>query len=128
MMAEALASGSIIQVMGPAIDVAFPAGQLPGIHTALLTTNPSLSGGEDNLVLEVAQHLGEDTVRAVAMDSTDCIARGAVVKNTGSPISMPVGPEILGRILNVVGQPVDDIGPVNTQKRLPIHREPPSYT
>src|SRR5262245_51863178 len=103
--------GKITQVIGPVVDVEFPAGKLPKILNALTVTNPSISSSKDNLVLEVAQHLGESVVRAVAMDSTDGLVRGAEVSDLGSPIQMPVGAETLGRILNVVGQPVDERGP-----------------
>src|SRR5689334_20175050 len=100
MAAEAMAHGIVTQVIGPAVDVEFPAGKLPDINTALTLSNPSINDREDNLVLEVAQHLGENTVRTVSMDTTDGLVRGMRVKNTGAPIAMPVGPEILGRILN----------------------------
>jgi F-type H+-transporting ATPase subunit beta len=119
--------GKITQVIGPVVDVEFAAGKLPRILNALTVTNPSISGAKDNLVLEVAQHLGESVVRAVAMDSTDGLVRGAEVTDLGSPIQMPVGPETLGRILNVVGQPVDDRGPVQTKRTMPIHRQPPAF-
>src|SRR5688500_2551976 len=98
------ASGQVTQVIGPVVDVEFPPGQLPELLTALRVTNRSISDVEDNLVLEVAQHLGEGTVRTVAMDSTDGLVRGQSVRSTGAPISMPVGKETLGRILNVVGE------------------------
>ncbi len=119
--------GKIAQIIGPVVDVDFPPGQLPKILNAILVTNPSISDEADNLVLEVAQHLGESTVRAVAMDSTDGLMRGMDVKDTGKPIMMPVGKECLGRILNVVGKPVDEAGPVVTAKRSPIHRDPPAF-
>jgi len=119
--------GKVSQVIGPVVDVDFPPGKLPRILNALTLWNPSLSDEKGNLVLEVAQHLGESTVRAVAMDSTDGLVRGMEVTDTGSPIMMPVGPECLGRILNVVGNPVDEAGPVNAKKRMPIHRNPPSF-
>jgi F-type H+-transporting ATPase subunit beta len=128
MVAEALANGQVTQVIGPAVDVEFPAGKLPKILTALTISNPGIDDRPDNLTLEVAQHLGENTVRTVAMDSTEGLVRGMPVKNTGAPIAMPVGPEILGRILNVVGEPVDELGKVGTKKHLPIHRAPPSFT
>jgi F-type H+-transporting ATPase subunit beta len=127
-MAEALANGQITQVVGPAVDVEFPAGQLPEIFTALTTCNPEISDEEDNLVLEVAQHLGESTVRTIAMDSSEGLVRGMPVKNTGAPIAVPVGSEVLGRITNVVGKPVDDNGPVNAKIHRPIHRAPPAFT
>ena len=119
--------GKITQVIGPVVDVEFPAGKLPNILNALLVTNPNVSNKADNLVLEVAQHLGESVVRAVAMDSTEGLVRGSPVKDTGGPIMMPVGPETLGRILNVVGQPVDEAGPVNAKKHSPIHRPAPAF-
>jgi F-type H+-transporting ATPase subunit beta len=125
-MAE-LQNGRITQVIGPVVDVSFPQGSLPAILTALRISNPSISEKDWNLTLEVAQHLGENTVRAVAMDSTDGLVRGMEVKNTNAPISMPVGKECLGRILNVVGEPVDERGPVNATKFSPIHREPPAF-
>ncbi|MEP7125480.1 MAG: F0F1 ATP synthase subunit beta, partial [Byssovorax sp.] len=122
-----MVSGKIVQVIGPVVDVEFSAGQLPKILNALKLTNPSISDQADNLVLEVAQHLGESTVRTIAMDSTDGLMRGMEVKDTGKPIMMPVGKACLGRILNVVGLPVDEAGPVNAEKYLPIHREPPAF-
>ncbi|TMQ13582.1 MAG: F0F1 ATP synthase subunit beta [Deltaproteobacteria bacterium] len=120
--------GRVVQVIGPVVDVAFDSAELPEINTALLVTNPSIDKRSDNLTVEVAQHLGEHTVRCVAMDSTDGLIRGQTVKNTGVPISMPVGPEVLGRILNVIGEPVDEAGPVTATKRSPIHRPPPKFT
>jgi len=120
--------GKIVQVIGAVVDVAFEGGQLPFIYTALLVTNPGISDKPDNLVLEVAQHLGENTVRCVAMDTADGLVRGMTVKDTGAAIKMPVGEAALGRILNVIGQPVDEGGPVLTDKYLPIHRTPPSFT
>src|SRR6185437_9766118 len=119
--------GKIAQVIGPVVDVDFPPGMLPKILNALTLTNPSISSRADNLVLEVAQHLGESTVRAIAMDSTDGLTRGTEVKDTGKPIMMPVGKETLGRILNVVGQPVDEAGPVGATKFSPIHKDPPAF-
>ncbi|HCU25956.1 MAG TPA: F0F1 ATP synthase subunit beta [Deltaproteobacteria bacterium] len=127
-MAEKLSPGKIVQVIGPVIDVQFPSGELPEIYTALLVTNPAINDQADNLVVEVAQHLGEKTVRCIAMDSTDGLVRGQEVKNTGGPIKMPVGPETLGRILNVVGAPVDEGGPVNAKRAYPIHRSAPVFT
>ena len=120
-------AGKIVQVIGPVVDVEFTAGQLPKILNALKLTNPSISAEADNLTLEVAQHLGENTVRAIAMDATDGLVRGMSVRDTGAPIAMPVGPECLGRILNVIGSPVDEKGPVNAKKTSPIHRPPPSF-
>ncbi len=125
-MAE-LQNGRVTQVIGPVVDVEFPGGELPPILSALKVSNPGISAEQWNLTLEVATHLGESTVRAVAMDSTDGLTRGMEVKNTGAPIAMPVGKECLGRILNVVGVPVDGKGPVSTKSTLPIHRPAPAF-
>jgi F-type H+-transporting ATPase subunit beta len=122
-----LASGQITQVIGPVVDVEFPPGALPELLTALRVTNRSINEQDDNLVLEVAQHLGEGTVRTVAMDTTDGLVRGQPVKNTGAPISMPVGKETLGRVLNVVGEAVDGKPPVQAKKYSPIHKPAPEF-
>ena len=119
--------GKVTQVIGPVVDVEFPAGKLPKILNALTCSNASISDEKDNLVLEVAQHLGESVVRAVAMDSTEGLVRGTPVADTGRPIQMPVGPETLGRILNVVGLPVDEGGPVRAKRYSPIHRPAPAF-
>ncbi len=119
--------GKIIQVMGPVIDVEFAEGDLPSIFSALQITNPAIDDREDNLVVEVALHLGDNVVRTIAMDITDGLVRGMKVKNTGNPIMMPTGDPILGRILNVVGRPVDGLGPVNATEFLPIHRHAPEF-
>jgi F-type H+-transporting ATPase subunit beta len=119
-------NGRITQVIGPVVDVEFPPGGLPDIYTALSITNPGIDARQDNLVIEVSQHLGENTARCISMDSTDGLVRGMAVKNLGAPISMPVGKEVLGRILNVVGEPVDERGPVAAVKKLPIHRAAPT--
>jgi F-type H+-transporting ATPase subunit beta len=121
------ANGTITQVIGPVVDVEFAPGQLPQIQDALTVSNPSINDQADNLVLEVAQHLGESSVRAIAMDSTDGLVRGMEARGTGKPIMMPIGKEVLGRILNVVGRPVDEAGPVNAKKFAPIHRPPPRF-
>ncbi len=120
--------GRVVQVIGPVVDVAFDSAELPEINTALLATNPAIDKEEDNLTIEVAQHLGEHMVRCVAMDTTDGLVRGQAVKNTGAPISVPVGAGVLGRILNVIGKPVDEAGPVKSDKRSPIHRSAPKFT
>jgi F-type H+-transporting ATPase subunit beta len=120
--------GRVVQVIGPVVDVAFDSAELPEINTALLLSNPSIDKREDNLTVEVAQHLGEHMVRCVAMDTTDGLVRGQAVKNTNAPISVPVGAEVLGRIMNVVGEPVDEMGPVGAKKRSPIHRSAPKFT
>ncbi len=120
--------GKVTQVMGPVVDVEFEQGQLPKILTALSITNPTINDDEDNLVIEVAQHLGDNVVRTIAMDVTDGLVRGMAVKDTGSPIMMPVGEASLGRVLNVVGRPVDGLGPVSQEKMMPIHRPAPLFT
>ncbi|MFO8091037.1 MAG: F0F1 ATP synthase subunit beta [Desulfatiglandaceae bacterium] len=119
--------GRIMQVIGPVVDVEFPDGDLPKILTALLITNPAIDETEDNLVVEVAQHLGDNVVRCIAMDVTDGLVRGGKVKNTGNPIMMPVGNPTLGRVLNVVGKPVDGLGPVECEEYYPIHRHAPDF-
>ena len=121
------ANGFITQVIGPVVDVEFPEGPLPEILTAITVTNPGIDDTQDNLVLEVAQHVGESTVRAIAMDSTDGLVRGFEVRNTGAPIQVPVGNATLGRILNVIGQPVDEAGPVDAEISWPIHRPAPPF-
>ncbi len=120
--------GRIVQVIGNVVDVEFEEGKLPPILTALLVSNPGLSDEEDNLVLEVAQHLGDNVVRTIAMDLTDGLVRGMPVKDTGKPIQMPVGKKVLGRVLNVVGRPVDGLGPVDADEYMPIHRSAPTFT
>ncbi len=119
--------GRVTQVLGPVVDVEFPSGSLPEVYTALKLSNPGISSQPDNLTVEVAQHLGENTVRCIAMDTTDGLSRGLPVKSTGSPIQVPVGKETLGRILNVVGDPVDERGPIRATKYFPIHRAPPLF-
>ncbi|PJA22276.1 MAG: F0F1 ATP synthase subunit beta, partial [Deltaproteobacteria bacterium CG_4_10_14_0_2_um_filter_43_8] len=121
------AMGKITQVIGPAVDVRFEEGFLPEIDSALKVSNPSINEKPWNLTLEVALQMGENTVRCIAMDSTEGLVRGADVVNTKAPIMMPVGKEVLGRILNVVGEPVDEAGEVKVKKSLPIHREPPPF-
>ena len=122
-----MSDGKVIQVMGPVVDVEFPEGDLPPIFTALHVTNPTIDNTPDNLVIEVALHLGDNVVRTIAMDTTDGLVRGMQVKNTAKPIMMPAGDIILGRVLNVVGKPVDGLGPVNAKEFLPIHRHAPSF-
>ncbi len=115
-------TGKITQIIGAVIDVTFD-GDLPEIYTALEVSNEG-----NKLVLEVAQHLGEGSVRTIAMDSTEGLKRGDVVTNTGEPILVPVGPETLGRIINVIGEPIDEKGPVKTKEKWPIHRQAPKFT
>ncbi|MBI3556381.1 MAG: F0F1 ATP synthase subunit beta [Deltaproteobacteria bacterium] len=119
--------GRIKQVIGPIVDVEFENGNLPNIFNALKVTNTTLNDKMGNLTLEVAQHLGENTVRCVAMDATDGLVRGLEASDTGQQIMVPVGRETLGRILNVIGEPVDEGGPVNAKKSYPIHRQPPNF-
>jgi F-type H+-transporting ATPase subunit beta len=114
-------TGRVSQILGAVVDVQFE-GELPYIQSALTTEI-----ADRRLVLEVAQELGERTVRCIAMDSTDGMVRGQEVTDTGAPISVPVGPETLGRILNVIGEPIDERGPINTKLRYPIHRDAPSF-
>ena len=120
--------GKIVQVMGPVVDVEFEQGKLPTIYTALAISNPTINDEPDNLIVEVAQHLGDNVVRTIAMDVTDGLVRGMPVKDTAKPILMPVGEAGLGRVLNVVGRPVDGLGPVSQEKLMPIHREAPKFT
>ncbi|NJC87074.1 MAG: F0F1 ATP synthase subunit beta [Desulfuromonas sp.] len=119
--------GRITQVIGAVVDVEFEAGKLPEIYHALRVSNPAIDDREWNLVLEVAQHLGENTVRTIAMDATDGLVRGQDVLDTGKQIVMPVGPKTLGRILNVVGEPIDEMGPVNNELEWEIHRPAPEF-
>jgi len=115
-------TGKITQIIGAVIDVSFD-GDLPEIYTALEVSNEG-----NKLILEVAQHLGEGSVRTIAMDSTEGLKRGVAVINTGAPILVPVGPETLGRIINVIGEPIDEKGPVKTKEKWPIHRQAPKFT
>ena len=115
-------NGKITQIIGAVIDVSFE-NELPEIYTALEVSN---SGNK--LILEVAQHLGENSVRTIAMDATEGLKRGDDVINTGNPISVPVGPETLGRIINVIGEPIDEKGDVKTKEKWPIHRAAPKFT
>jgi len=116
--------GKIVQVIGPVVDVAFEDGELPAILTALEVQRADHGS---RLVLEVQQHLGERTTRCVAMDSSDGLVRGMSVKNTGQPITVPVGPETLGRLINILGDPIDSLGPIKTKKSFPIHRPAPPF-
>ena len=116
--------GTINQVMGPVVDVEFASGNVPDILSALKMTNPSINDKEDNLTLEVASHLGDNVVRTIAMDGTDGLRRGMKVRATGAPIMMPVGRQTLGRILNVIGEPVDELGAIGNTETRSIHRDP----
>jgi F-type H+-transporting ATPase subunit beta len=123
-----MSTGKIVQVMGAVVDCEFPVGNLPHLMNALRidqAEDKNLGTPETHLTLEVALHLGENRVRTVAMSSTDGLMRGMKVNDTGKPISMPVGKEVLGRIMNVIGEPVDELGPITTKDTLPIHRSAP---
>ena len=122
-----MTEGWITQVIGPVVDVEFPAGEVPAIYDALEVMSNNSNETTGHLVLEVAAHLGGARVRTIAMDATEGLVRGAKVRNTGSPILVPVGPETLGRIMNVVGKPVDEAGPIKTKHYAPIHRPPPDF-
>ncbi len=115
--------GKIVQIIGPVIDIDFSGGNLPQIYNAVKVPRQSIEGQNEELVCEVQQHLGQDRVRTVAMDSTDGLVRGMDAFDTGKPIEVSVGPEVLGRLLNVIGEPIDGLGEIKTDKKLPIHRE-----
>jgi F-type H+-transporting ATPase subunit beta len=119
--------GKVVQVIGPVVDVSFQEGQLPSILNAITITNPAINDEPDNLIVEVAQHLGDNVVRCIAMDITDGLVRGMDAKDVGTPIMVPVGQECLGRILNVVGRPVDGLGAITAKNYMPIHRLSPSF-
>src|SRR4029079_16423871 len=117
------ATGRVIQITGPVVDIEFPAGQLPGIYNAVEIQRE----GQDSLVCEVQQHLGNNWVRSVAMTTTDGLARGVAVLDTGAPISVPVGEATLGRVFELLGRPIAHKGPGGTDLRLPIHRSAPAF-
>ena len=119
--------GRVVQVIGPVVDVEFDDDHLPAIYNALRITNPGAGDGGSDLICEVEQHLGENRVRTVSMGATDGLVRGARAEDTGGPIKVPVGKATLGRVLNVIGEPVDRLGDVNAEVYWPIHREPPSF-
>lgn len=116
--------GTIVQILGPVVDVRFPSSQLPEIYNAIKVINPDR---KINVTCEVAQHLGDDLVRCVALSTTDGLVRGMEAEDTGAPISVPVGMETLGRVFNLLGDPIDELGPANEKKRLPIHRPAPQF-
>lgn len=122
-----LNKGKIVQVIGPVVDIDFAGGMLPAINNAIDIKRKNIDGQEDVLVVEVQQHLGEDRVRAVAMDSTDGLVRGTEAIDRGEPITVPVGKNVLGRLINVTGDPIDAKGPIQTEKRYPIHRPAPKF-
>lgn len=126
--AEKTNIGYITQIIGPVVDVKFPGGKLPQIYNALTITGTNEAGQQLKLTVEVQQLLGDNQVRAVAMSTTDGLVRGLEVIDTGAPITVPVGKATLGRIFNVLGEPVDNQGPVNAEASLPIHRDAPKFT
>ncbi len=126
-MNETKRKGTIVQILGPVVDVRYEDDRIPEIYTSLRTSNPALSEEEENLVLEVVQHIGDNTVRAIAMDSTDGLKRGQDVHDEGKQISVPVGEKTLGRIMNVTGDPVDEQGPIESETTFPIHRPAPAF-
>ena len=121
------AQGKVTQVTGAVVDVEFPDGEIPAILSALKLNNPSIDDREDNLTLEVAQHLGNNVVRTIALDTTDGLVRGTAVNNTGDVIKMPVGEKTLGRVMNLLGDPIDEAGPIGNDASLPIHRPAPPF-
>ena len=128
MKKKEIITGKIVQVMGPVVDIEFQDANLPPIYNAIrIIDNKELSSRKIDIVVEVQQHLGENRVRAIAMASTDGIVRGMKAVDTGGPITVPVGKETLGRLMNVVGEPIDNLGPIKTKERYPIHRDPPSF-
>ena len=119
--------GTIVQIIGPVVDIDFSGGSLPAILNAVTISRKSAEGQNENLIVEVQQHLGDNRVRTVAMDSTDGLSRGMTCVDTGAPITVPVGPATLGRLINVTGEGIDGIGPIASQKRYPIHRSAPAF-
>jgi len=119
--------GKIVQVIGPVVDIDFEDGNLPAIFNAIKIPRTSLEGKEEELTVEVQQHLGENRVRTIAMDTTDGLVRGMAANDTGGPISIPVGPATLGRLISVLGEGIDDLGEIKSDVRHPIHRHPPKF-
>lgn len=122
-----LNTGVIVQIIGPVMDISFPAGKMPGIYNSLVVEGKTESGEKIKVVCEVQQLLGDNVVRAIAMSATDGLQRGIKVVDTGSALNVPVGATTLGRIFNVLGEPVDQMGNVDYSKTLPIHRSAPSF-
>ena len=122
-----MSHGHIVQVIGPVVDIEFPNANIPPVLNALEIPRITTEGKEDILICEVQQHLGQDRVRTIAMDSTDGLVRGMKVNDTGAPITVPVGPEVLGRLINVTGQGIDNKGPINAKISYPIHRPAPEF-
>jgi F-type H+/Na+-transporting ATPase subunit beta len=122
-----MTEGSIVQIIGPVVDIDFPSGKLPSILNAVKIPRVNVEGVQEDLIVETQMHLGEDRVRAVSMDSTDGLVRGMKAFDTGGPIMVPVGPKVLGRLINVIGQPIDALGPIEAKAYYPIHRPAPSF-
>jgi F-type H+-transporting ATPase subunit beta len=122
-----MTEGSIVQIIGPVVDIDFPSGKLPSILNAVKIPRINVEGVQEDLIVETQQHLGEDRIRAVSMDSTDGLVRGMKAFDTGGPITVPVGPKVLGRLINVIGQPIDSLGPIEAKAYYPIHRQAPSF-
>ncbi len=123
-----MAEGKIVQIIGPVIDIDFSGGTLPSILNAIKVPRTNIEGVKEELICEVQQHLGEERVRTVAMDSTDGLVRGMKAFDTGNPISVPVGPAVLGRLINITGQGIDNVGEIKSDKYYPIHRHPPTFS
>ena len=122
------AVGKVIQVAGPAIDIQFPEGSIPPIRTAIRITSEGFNAPTPiDIICEVAQHIGENRVRTIALQPTEGLVRGMKATSLGAPVMVPVGPETLGRLMNVIGQPVDEMGPINAKKFYPIHRPAPAF-
>src|SRR5213078_2171131 len=120
--------GKVVQVSGPAVDCQFPEGQIPLVHTAIRVTSEGYDVPEPiDIICEAQQHIGEGRVRTIALQPTEGLVRGMKATSLGHPVEVPVGPETLGRVLNVIGEPVDEMGPVTAKKRYPIHRAAPSF-
>src|SRR3982751_65698 len=120
--------GKIIQVAGPAVDIQFPEGQIPSIHNAVRITSEGFDVPDPvNIIVEVAQHIGEGRVRTIALQPTEGLVRGMRSEDLGKPVSVPVGPQTLGRVMNVIGEPVDKMGEVRTEQRYSIHRPAPLF-
>lgn len=121
-------TGIVVQVIGPVVDIDFEEGKLPKIYNSIKIPRESLEGEKEELIVEVQQHLGENRVRTVAMDSTDGLVRGMKAYDTDGPISIPVGPKTLGRLINVLGEGIDELGEIEAETRYPIHRHSPKFT
>ena len=128
MSATSKAVGQVVQVAGPAVDLQFPEGQLPVIYTAVRITSEGFTVPEPiSIIVEVAQHIGEGRVRTIALQPTEGLVRGMKAESLGRPVEVPVGRQTLGRVMNVIGEPVDRMGPIVTELRYPIHRPAPSF-